>query len=274
MPAEIAAEVAARGEAVVVMPLRGVADADFAGFAQEPIGMMDPAGAVAALGRLGVGRIVMAGTVHRPGLGLVLAAWQAALNRDEIRRIVRGGDDNVLRGVIAFLEHSGFPVVGVRDVAPGLMAAIGLLAGRDPGESAMADIARGVEALRAFGPLDVGQAVVVADGRVLAVEAAEGTDAMLRRVSALRRHGLLGRLLRHGRPVLAEHRGGVMVKAPKPGQDMRADLPVIGPRTVRLAVRAGLAGIAVEAGGVLVVERQQTLAEAEKLGLFILGVAR
>ena len=110
--------------------------------------------------------------------------------------------------------------------------------------------------------------------RSLAVEAAEGTDAMLRRVSLLRRRGAIGRVLRHGRPPIGERRGGVLVKAPKPTQDFRIDLPAIGPRTVRNAAAAGLAGIAVEAGGVLIVERKATLAEAERLGLFLAGYRR
>ena len=116
--------------------------------------------------------------------------------------------------------------------------------------------------------------MVVSERRILAVEAAEGTDAMLRRVALLRRRGGVGRLLRHGRPPIAERRGGVLVKAPKPGQDFRVDLPAAGARTARLAAAAGLAGIAVEAGAVLLVERQAMLAEADRLGLFVAGYPR
>src|ERR671920_675859 len=131
------------------------------------------------------------------------------------------------------------------------------------------DMEHGFDVIRALGPLDVGQAAVIAGGRVLAIEAAEGTDAMLRRVTWLRRPGPLGRLLRHGRPVIAERRGGVLVKAPKPGQDFRVDLPVVGAGTVALAAAAGLDGIAVEAGGVLIVERDLAVSRAESLGLFL-----
>lgn len=272
LPWEIAAEVSRRGEPVAVLSLRGIADKADAVYRGEPVDLMDPAGAVAALTRLGASSVLLAGTVFKPRLGHVLSGWQAVRHRDEIRRIVQGGDDNLLRGVVGFFEASGFPVVGVRDVAPGLMAADRDYAKRVPNPDERADIARGFEAVSALGPLDVGQAVVVAERHVLAVEAVEGTDAMLRRVALLRRRGLAARLLRHGRPAIGEQKGGVLVKAPKPGQDFRVDLPAIGPRTMRLAAVAGLAGIAVAAGGVLIIERQALVAEADRLGLFVTGL--
>jgi UDP-2,3-diacylglucosamine hydrolase len=274
LPAEIAADLASRGSALVVLTLRGFADADYGAFRTVRIDLLDPQGAIAALREVGAGMVVLAGTVHKPGLGHVMAGWHAVLNRHEIRRIVQGGDDNLLRGVVSFLEESGFPVVGVRDVAPALMAEEAAVTSLRPDEAAAADIARGFEAIAALGPLDVGQAAVVAEKRIIALEAAEGTDAMLRRVALLRRGGPLARLLRHGRPPIGELRGGVLVKAPKPGQDFRVDLPVVGPRTIRLAASAGLAGVAVEAGGVLYVERAAMAAEADRLGLFVTGAAR
>jgi DUF1009 family protein len=271
LPADIAAEVAARGDAVVVMPLRGLADQRFDGFGGLPVGLLDPAGALAALRQVEASAVVLAGTVAKPGLGVVVAGWQAMRHRDEIRAIMQGGDDNLLRGVVKFLEANGFPVRGVDEVAPGLMARVGPLAGPEPAEAALRDIALGRKALQAIGPLDIGQAVVVAEQRVLAIEAAEGTDAMLRRVATLRQPGLLGRLVRRGRAAIGE-RGGVMVKAPKPGQDRRVDLPAIGPRTVRLAAAAGLSGIAVEAGGVLLVSRADLVDEAVRRDVFITGL--
>lgn len=275
LPGEIAAEVSGRGEPVVVLPIRGIAEGDFADLGRDPIDLLDPAGAIAALTLVGASGVVLAGAVHRPGFGIVMAGWQAVRHRDEIRRVAQGGDDNLLRGVVAFLEESGFPVLGVGDVAPRLMAPAGSLTrGRAADPAALADIARGLAALAAMGPLDIGQAVCVADRRIIAVEAAEGTDAMVRRIADLRRRGLVGRLLRRGRPPIAESVGGVLVKAPKPGQDFRVDLPAIGPRTVRLAAAAGLAGIAVEAGCVLVVDRMATILAAERAGLFLAGVAR
>jgi DUF1009 family protein len=271
LPSEIVAEMTERGDPVVVLPIAGLADGSFGAHQGEAISILDPAGAIAVLRRAGASGVVLAGTVHKPRLGLVLRGWQAVRHRDEIRSVVQGGDDNLLRGVVRFLEGNGFPVRGVGEVAPRLMAPAGQMGARPAPPQAMRDIARGFEALRALGPLDVGQAAVVCEGRILAIEAAEGTDAMLRRVAALRRSGPVGRLLRRGRPAVAERRGGVLVKAPKPGQDFRVDLPVIGPRTVALAAAAHLHGIAVEAGGVLVVERPRAAAEADRAGLFVVG---
>jgi DUF1009 family protein len=274
LPAEIAAEVRSRGEAVVVLPLKGIADVDFGDIAGETVGLLDPAGAIAALGRAHASGVVLAGTVHKPSLGLVLAGWQAVRRGDEIRRIVQGGDDNLLRGVVAYLEGSGFPVLGVHQVAPRLMAGEEQLGHTVPTPADEADIACGLAALAAMGPLDIGQAVVVAERRVLAVEAVEGTDQMLRRVAGLRRGGLTGRLARHGRPPVAERLRGVLIKAPKATQDFRVDLPVVGPRTLRLAAAAGLAGLAVAAGGVLLIDRAALAAEADLRGLFVVGRAR
>jgi hypothetical protein len=272
LPAEIAAEAAKRGEAVAILPLKGFADADFAGYAQYPVSLIDPKGVLQELARAGAGRVVLAGAVHRPGLGMVRSGIQAVRHLDEIRNVLEGGDDNLLRGVIVFLEKHGYAVVGVRDVAPSLMAPVGPLGRLSPSPAELEGIAVGRRALAAMGADDIGQGVVVAQKRVLAVEAAEGTDNMIRRVALLRRPGLLGRLLRHGRPPVAEQDGGVLVKAAKPEQDFRADLPGIGPRTVRLAKKAGLAGIAIEAGNVLVLERDATIAAADATNLFLVGV--
>ena len=272
LPAEIAAEAAERGEAVVILPLKGFADADFSDYVQYPVSLIDPKGVLQELARAGAGRVILAGAVHRPGLGMVRSGIQAVRHLEEIRNVLEGGDDNLLRGVIVFLEKHGYAVVGVRDVAPSLMAPRGTLGHLSPSATELEGISIGQRALAAMGPSDIGQGVVVAQRRVLAVEAAEGTDNMIRRVAVLRRLGLFGRLSRHGRPPIAEQDGGVLVKAAKPGQDFRADLPSIGPRTVRLAKKAGLAGIAVEAGNVLVLERDATIAAADAANLFLVGV--
>lgn len=272
LPAEIAAAAAARGESVAILPVRGFADADFSGFAQYPVNLIDPKGVLGELARAGARRVILAGAVHRPGLGMISSGIQAVRHLEEIRNVLEGGDDNLLRGVIVFLEKHGYVVVGVRDVAPSLMAPEGRLGRLSPGPAELEGIAIGRHALAAMGADDIGQGVVVAQRRVLAVEAAEGTDNMIRRVAALRRRGLIGRLLRHGRPPVAELDGGVLVKAAKPQQDFRADLPGVGPRTVRLARKAGLAGIAIEAGNVLVLEREATIAAADAANLFLVGV--
>ncbi|HYJ58442.1 MAG TPA: LpxI family protein, partial [Methyloceanibacter sp.] len=118
-----------------------------------------------------------------------------------------------------------------------------------------------IRVVRELGRLDVGQAAVVANGYVLAVEAAEGTDAMLARCAELRAAGRAGR----------RHLSGVLVKAPKPGQEERVDQPTIGPETVKKVAEAGLAGIAVAAGRVLMAERAATIEAANVHQIFVVG---
>jgi len=172
-----------------------------------------------------------------------------------------GGDDHVLSRVVRFFESKGYRVHGAGDVAPELLAGEGKLGDKAPSAEDRADISTGFRVVSALGRLDVGQAAVVAKSYVLAVEAAEGTDAMLARCAGLRE---IGRIKQRAR-------SGVLVKAPKPGQEERVDLPTIGPETVRNAATAGLAGIAVAAGRVLMAEHAATIAAANQHGLFLVG---
>ena len=163
----------------------------------------------------------------------------------------------VLPSLVKVLGQEGFTVLGAHEVLTEAVAPNGLLTDARPDAQAIADIRRGAEVARALGSVDVGQGCVVQAGLVLCVEAIEGTDAMLSRAASLRRPGP----------------GGVLVKLVKPGQDRRADLPTIGPSTVRNAAAAGLRGIAFEAGGTLLAERATTIMAAEQSGLFLLGFA-
>jgi UDP-2,3-diacylglucosamine hydrolase len=174
----------------------------------------------------------------------------------------RGGDDHLLSGFGRLLEDYGFKLVGAQDVAPEILMPEGPLGRHLPSERDRVDVARGLELLSAMGPFDIGQAAVVADRHVLAVEAAEGTDHLLARVAALRGEG------RIRNPIGT----GVLVKAPKPAQDRRLDLPSIGPQTVAGAAAAGLAGIAVTAGAAVIAEAAAVAAAADKAGLFVVGV--
>jgi DUF1009 family protein len=177
-------------------------------------------------------------------------------------KLFRGGDDYLLSGLAQLFEEHGYRLVGAHQIAPELLMPLGPIGSRQPADGDRADIARGLELLHAIGPFDIGQAVVVADGRVLAVEAAEGTDEMLARLAALREQGR----------VRFPASTGVLIKAPKPRQDRRVDLPSIGPRTVEGAARAGLAGIAVVAGSAIVAEPERIAMTAERHGLFLVGV--
>jgi DUF1009 family protein len=212
-----------------------------------------------ALREKGITRLVMAGGMRRPKLRPLAFDTTAVKLAARVLPLMKQGDDALLRGVARVLEEHGFQLVGAHEVLGDAVAPPGALAGPVPDAAARADIARAAEIVATLGRLDVGQGAVVADGLCLGVESLAGTDAMLDAVAgidaALRPEG--------GR--------GVLFKAPKPSQDRRMDLPAIGPDTVRAAARAGLGGIAVEAGGVLLLERAATLAEAERLGLFIHG---
>lgn len=198
--------------------------------------------------------VVLAGPIRRPRLtSMRLDGRGAAM----VPRLLRArGDDALLTVVIDELEGEGFNVVGADDVFSGLLAAEGVLGARRPDAGEWDDIARGVEVVRAIGAIDVGQAAIVHDGYVLGVEAAEGTDALIDRVAALRRG----------------ERGGVLAKLRKPGQDRRADLPTIGIGTIERASAAGLAGIAVEAGETLVLDLEAVSDGADAAGLFLVGV--
>ena len=205
----------------------------------------------------GVERVVFAGAVRRPRLDPELFDQRTAALLPRILNAMQSGDDGALREVIAIFEDWGLIVVGVQDLLPDLVPGAGVLAG-DPTDVDRRDADRAAEILAALGPLDLGQGAVVAGGLCVAVETLPGTDAMLDFV-ARHRAGAAG-------PGGA---GGVFYKAPKPGQDRRIDLPTLGPATIEAAARAGLSGIAWEAGGVILLDRAAAVAAAKGSGLFL-----
>jgi DUF1009 family protein len=182
--------------------------------------------------------------------------------------ITAGGDDGTLTRVVRFLEGRGLTVLGVPDVAPQLLVGEGAMTGRDMDAASAADAEIALRLIGVLGDLDVGQAVAVAGGRVRAIEGVEGTDRMLARMAPAVAGDRSGAAEPEGR------RHGVLVKAPKPGQELRVDLPAIGPQTVARADAAGLAGIAVVAGHALALERGAMIAAARSAGLFIVGLPR
>jgi DUF1009 family protein len=210
------------------------------------------------LAREGVTRVVFAGAVTRPRLDPALFDAATAQLVPEILSAIRSGDDAALRAVIGMFEDHGFQVIGAHQAAPLLVPGPGVLSGNVT-EPDRRDAARAAEIVAAIGAIDVGQAAVVAQGLCLATEALPGTDAMLDFVA------------RHAAALRPDPKGprGVLYKAPKPGQDLRADLPAIGPETVRGAAAAGLEGIMIAAGGVMVLDRAATVAAADAGGLFL-----
>ncbi|MBL8536312.1 MAG: UDP-2,3-diacylglucosamine diphosphatase LpxI [Hyphomonadaceae bacterium] len=171
------------------------------------------------------------------------------------------GDDALLRVLVTHHERAGFRVIGVEEAMSDLLATPGVWGACAPNDAHRKDIAKAARLAAAIGAYDVGQGVVVCDGLPLAVEAQEGTDAMLARVAALP-EAVRG---------TAHARRGVLVKRPKPIQERRIDLPTIGVRTIDAAAAAGLAGVAVEAGGALAVRRKELIAAADAAGLFVYG---
>lgn len=212
--------------------------------------------AIGYLKSAGVQDIVLAGGIRRPSLGSLRPDAAGARLLTRLSTKFFAGDDAVLKTVMQFLEEEGFRVLGADTLLGGLLAAEGALGRIEPDAQALADMRLGMEAAKALGRFDIGQAVIVENGLVLAVEGAEGTDALINRCAGLKR----------------TPRGGVLVKARKPQQDRRADLPSIGVQTVENAHAAGLAGIAVEAGASLLLERERTISAADTLGLFIVGM--
>ncbi|WP_289150144.1 UDP-2,3-diacylglucosamine diphosphatase LpxI [uncultured Salipiger sp.] len=202
------------------------------------------------LRRKGVRRICMCGRVQRPELRLSRLDWRTVLMLPAMRRALKRGDDGALRIVISLLEEQGFEIVGAHEAAPSLLPPEGVPTRAQPDEAARTAALLGDRVSAEQGARDFGQACVIRGTEVLAREDdATGTDAMI--------------------DTLTGAEGGVLYKAEKPGQDTRVDLPVIGPRTARGAIRAGLAGIVVSAGGVMVLDRDEVLSLLDEAGLFL-----
>ena len=262
LPISLAEHCRAIGRPVFVVRLKGFADSRLSAFDGIDSGVAELGAGIAALRNAGCAAVCLAGKVDRPefrdlkpdlrGLAALPAAIAAA----------RRGDDALLTFIIGEFEKEGFAIEGAHEVMGVLTLQIGPLGRHAPDAQALRDIRRGMEAARAIGALDIGQGAVACHGLVLALEAQEGTDAMLERITALPA-ALRGQA---GRP------RGVLVKACKPGQELRVDLPTIGPETVRRAARAHLVGVAGEAGRILIVDRDETLRLADAEGLFIVGV--
>jgi len=262
LPLAVADAVAGRGRRVVLFPVRGWADpAAVAHYPHHWIGLAQIVRLQRLARREGCRELVFIGAVLRPSPRQLRPDLGTLRLLPRIVRLFLGGDDHLLTGLGRLFEEAGFRLLGAHEVAPEILVPAGALGRRGPSPRDLADIARGLSLISAMGPFDIGQAVVIADNRVLAVEATEGTDHMLARVAELRREGRIG----------LPKKVGVLVKAPKPGQDRRLDLPSIGVRTVAGVAAAGLAGIAVEAEGAIAADLQDTIRAADAAGLFVFG---
>lgn len=266
LPADVASALASKGHRPLVVAIDGEAELsedssryDFLRLRPEELGRVP-----ARVKREGVTHLVLAGGVaKRPPLRTLSLSPRILLQVPRLVAAYARGDDGLLRALIGFIESYGIHVVGAHEVVPDLLAPEGLLTKAKPTRSGEKDIAAALAAARALGELDIGQAAIAIGGRVVALEDIDGTDGLLLRARALRSHGRL-----------AGKTGGVLVKCSKPSQELRVDLPTIGPRTVTDAHEAGLAGIAVEAERSFILNCAETVRLADERGLFILGFAR
>lgn len=262
-PVEIARSITSRGRDIFVVAIRGDADPVLLAYPHAVLGWSELGRAIAALKNANVADVLMVGTMARPKLSTARIDLSFLRFLPDVLRILRqGGDDALLRTVIRLFESQGFRAVGVRDVAPDLLMPAGALGAIEPAAGLAADIALGLRLIASLGRFDIGQGAIVSRGEIEAIEGAEGTDKMLARVEVARRAAETPMACRRG----------VLVKRTKPGQDLRVDLPAIGPGTATSVAAAGLEGIAAMRGHVLTAQRSDLIARADAAGIFVCGV--
>ena len=263
LPVLLAKDCRTAGRPLFVVRLKAMADPALAAFEGAEAGLAELGRIIGLLRTAGCEAVCFAGNVSRPDFRALKPDLRGLKALPAAVAAAGQGDDALLRFIVGEFESEGFRIEGAEEVSAALSLTDGPLGRVAPGPEHHADMAQALRTARRIGALDIGQGAVAAAGVVLAVEAQEGTDAMLRRCAGLPA-ALKGS---------ADSRLGVLAKAPKPIQERRIDLPVIGPSTVELAAAAGLAGIVGEAGGVLVVERAAVIEAADRLGLFVFGLA-
>ncbi|MBJ6126724.1 LpxI family protein [Microvirga splendida] len=263
LPIQLVNHLERMGQEVRVLAFRGFAEAELQRRAHATVDLLDLKTIMSTLEGWRPQAVSLVGAVRRPGFSALLSAYSLLRNMHEVKEVIARGDDQVLRGAVMLLEERGHRVVGAHELAPDLVAARTLTGTRHPGVDDHDAIAFGLELLASLSDFDIGQGAVVDRRHVLAIEGPEGTDRMIRRVRSLRQSwfGLRRR-----------EEGGVLIKAAKRGQDLRVDMPTIGPRTVEEAAKAGLSGIAIGAGSTFVLEQEETLRTADRLGVFLIAV--
>ena len=260
-PLEVAAEARRGGRGPFLIGVVGSTPPGIEAYPHVWVRLGEVGKLFAALKEQSIAEIAMVGAMTRPEFSDLRLDWGAVTRAGELSQLFRRGDNGLLIGLARIFEREGIRIVGAHEIAPRLAAPCGPLGARSPSADDDTDIAMGAGLVEALSPFDAGQGAVVAAGRVLAIEAAEGTDGMLARIADLRESGRLR----------FKGLAGVLVKAPKVGQDLRLDMPAIGPETIRNAAKAQLRGVAVAAGRVLVVERELCAHAAEAGRLFVYG---
>lgn len=259
LPDDLARTLSAQGRTIVLAEMDGFATVTTHDYPRITYRVEKLGALFKALRGAGVVDLVFAGGVARPKLDPAKFDFKTVRLAPRLFKALQGGDDSTLRAVLDIFEGEGFTIRAAHELCPDLLPEQGILTAAKPGERDIKDAARAAEIVAALSSADVGQGAVVAQGVALAVEAAPGTDAMLSYVADV---------AGASRPNPNGARG-VLFKGPKRGQDRRVDLPVIGPSTVAAAARAGLSGIVIESGGVMILDRAATLAAAADAGLFI-----
>jgi len=264
LPVSVAARCEAEGRPVFVVRLAGFADVHLARYPGLEAGMAEFGRILSALKKAGCTAVCFAGTVSRPDFRTLKPDLKGAALMPGIIAAATRGDDALLRKILSVFEGEGYAIEGADDILGGETLTAGALGAVRPTEEQLSDLRKALHVAEKSGELDVGQGAVVCHGLVLAVEAQEGTDAMLARVAGLPAD------LRGS----ARERKGALAKAPKPIQDMRVDMPVIGARTVEMAAEAGLAGVGGVAGRLILIDRAGLIEAADRLGLFVWGEQR
>lgn len=264
LPVSVAARCEAEGRPVFVVRLAGFADVHLARYPGLDAGMAEFGRILSALKKAGCTAVCFAGTVSRPDFRTLKPDLKGAALMPGIIAAATRGDDALLRKILSVFEGEGYAIEGADDILGGETLPVGALGAVRPTEEQLSDLRKALHVAEKSGELDVGQGAVVCRGLVLAVEAQEGTDAMLARVAGLPAD------LRGS----AQERKGALGKAPKPIQDMRVDMPVIGARTVEMAAAAGLAGVGGFAGRLILIDRAGLIEAADRLGLFVWGEQR
>jgi DUF1009 family protein len=261
-PIQVARAAIQQGRDPILVGIVGAADARIEVFQHFWVHMGEVGKLFRSLKERGIVEIAIVGAMTRPEFADLRLDWGALRRLAGLASLFRGGDNRLLVGIARFFENEGVAVVGVHQIAPQLLVSPGALSALAPSAQAQVDARQGGALIDALSSFDAGQAVVIANGRVVAIEAAEGTDAMLARVAELR---TAHRLRFKGR-------AGVLVKAPKRDQDMRLDMPAVGLKTIEAAKRAQLEGIALAAGRVLIADRAPFKRAADEAGLFVFGL--
>lgn len=258
LPAQVAAAARASGREVYIAGIEGYAESALLTAFPHQFYRLGAVGAmIKAFRQHGCTDLVMIGPVKRPSFLSLRPDAEGARLLTRIGKAAFLGDDGLLAAIVAVLSDEGFRILGAHEVMSGAVVPAGVLTAASPDAQAMADIERGIEVLKLIGAADIGQACVVQQGLVLAVETVEGTDAMLARIPAVARSGP----------------AGILIKIAKPQQERRADMPTIGPQTVSCAAKAGLRGLVFEAEGTILIDRHALIQVADREGLFLLGIA-